>query len=107
MLAGADGKTQDRATFQQAIEPDLHRRPNNAERLRQLGHRRASGRRDPREITIFDSVGCAIEDFSALLYLLDRIHGSDFFEEIDLLAEPSDPRDLFSLLKPSRSGDPA
>jgi len=67
----------------------------------------ASGRRDPREITIFDSVGFATEDFSALRYLRDRIHGSDFFEEIDLLAEPSDPRDLFSLLKPSRSGDPA
>ncbi|MDQ0474632.1 ornithine cyclodeaminase [Labrys wisconsinensis] len=61
----------------------------------------APGRRAPDQITLFDSVGFATEDFSALRYLDDRIEGTDFYEEIDLLTEPQDPRDLFGLLAPA------
>jgi len=50
------------------------------------------------QITIFDSVGFAIEDFSALRYVRDAVQGSDFFEEIDLVANPEDPKDLFGLV---------
>lgn len=57
------------------------------------------GRRDDRQITLFDSVGFATEDFSALRFLRDQVRGTDFFDEIDLLAQPGDPRDLFGLLK--------
>ncbi len=63
------------------------------------GH--SPGRVSARQNTIFDSVGFAIEDFSALRYLRDRVHGTDCYDEIDLLAEPDDPRDLFGLLRPS------
>jgi len=60
---------------------------------------RAPGRVSPRQITVFDSVGFAIEDFSALRYLRDRVQGTDCCRDIDLLAEPDDPRDLFGLLR--------
>jgi len=56
------------------------------------------GRTSPEQITIFDSVGFAIEDFSALRYLRDAVDGTEFFEEIDLVASPEDPKDLFGLV---------
>ncbi|WP_137134722.1 ornithine cyclodeaminase [Rhizobium sp. FKY42] len=56
------------------------------------------GRRDPRQITLFDSVGFAIEDFSALRYVRQKIRDTQFFEELDLIADPDDPRDLFGML---------
>jgi ornithine cyclodeaminase len=56
------------------------------------------GRTDDRQITLFDSVGFAIEDFSALRYVRDRIRGTGFFHPLDLLADPDDPRDLFGML---------
>lgn len=58
----------------------------------------AQGRRDQSQITLFDGVGFAIEDFSALRYIRDRIHGKDFHIELDMLADPDDPRDLFGML---------
>jgi ornithine cyclodeaminase len=58
----------------------------------------AQGRRDAAQITLFDSVGFAIEDFSALRYLRDRLAGTGLFEELDLLADPDEPRDLFGML---------
>ena len=59
----------------------------------------AEGRRNPGEITLFDSVGFAIEDFSALRYVHGKIAGTNFFEQIDLLADPDDPRDLYGMLQ--------
>jgi ornithine cyclodeaminase len=58
----------------------------------------ATGRTSAEQITIFDSVGFAIADFSALRYLHDAVDGTPFYEEIDLIAEPTDPKDLFSLV---------
>jgi len=58
----------------------------------------ADGRDSANEITIFDSVGFAIEDFAALTFLNDRLDGTDYFEHIDLVAEPADPKDLFALV---------
>jgi ornithine cyclodeaminase len=58
----------------------------------------ATGRMSREEITVFDSVGFAIEDFSALRYLADRVAGTDFEKEIDLVADPADPKDLFGMV---------
>jgi ornithine cyclodeaminase len=58
----------------------------------------ADGRRDPRQITLFDSVGFATEDFSALRYVFSKLQGTDFFQQIDIVADPDDPRDLFGML---------
>lgn len=59
----------------------------------------AAGRTSNRQITLFDSVGFAIEDFSALRFVRDRIGGTPFYHDLDLLADPDDPRDLFGMLK--------
>ncbi|SFN36581.1 ornithine cyclodeaminase [Roseovarius lutimaris] len=59
----------------------------------------ARGRTSPEQITLFDSVGFAIEDFSALRYVRDKIKGTGLFMDLDLLADPDDPRDLFGMLQ--------
>lgn len=57
------------------------------------------GRVHDREITIFDSVGFALSDFSALRYLLrlDREY-PDGGQRIDLVPEMEDPKDLFACM---------
>jgi len=60
---------------------------------------KVAGRRDAREITLFDSVGFAIEDFSALRYIRDQLARTGEFVELDLLADPDDPRDLYGMLR--------
>jgi len=60
------------------------------------------GRRDAQAITLFDSVGFAIEDFSALRYVRDQLDATGQFINLDLLADPDDPRDLFGMLDRAR-----
>lgn len=57
------------------------------------------GRRDDKQITLFDGVGFAIEDFSALRYIRDQVKDGNFCEQLDMLADPDDPRDLFGMLQ--------
>ena len=59
----------------------------------------APGRTSAEQITLYDSVGFAIEDFSALRYIRDHIGGTDYYRDLDLLADPDDPRDLFGMLQ--------
>jgi ornithine cyclodeaminase len=59
----------------------------------------APGRTGDRQSTLFDSVGFAIEDFSALRYVLKSIQGTEFFIQLDMLADPDDPRDLFGMVQ--------
>ncbi|GIT89164.1 ornithine cyclodeaminase [Roseobacter sp. OBYS 0001] len=58
----------------------------------------APGRRDARQITLFDGVGFAIEDFSALRYVRDQLKGTGLYQELDMIADPDDPRDLFGMV---------
>ena len=60
---------------------------------------RKPGRTSTGQITLFDSVGFAIEDFSALRYVRDAISGTDLYLDLDLLADPDDARDLFGMLQ--------
>jgi ornithine cyclodeaminase len=59
---------------------------------------KAAGRRDPGQITLFDSVGFATEDFSALRYVRDQLARTGQYVELDLMADPDEPRDLFGML---------
>jgi ornithine cyclodeaminase len=60
------------------------------------------GRTDDRAITLFDSVGFAIEDFSALRYVLNQLKtlpkAMGFSEDLDMIADPDEPRDLYGML---------
>ncbi|MGL4339951.1 MAG: ornithine cyclodeaminase [Rhodoglobus sp.] len=58
----------------------------------------AAGRRSDSEVTIFDSVGFALEDFSALRFVRDAVNGTDWYDMIDLVAKPDDPKDLFGFV---------
>ena len=56
------------------------------------------GRVDARQITLFDSVGFAVEDFSALRYVLAKVKETGLYDTLDMIADPDDPRDLFGML---------
>ncbi len=59
---------------------------------------KAAGRTSDEQITVYDSVGFAIEDFSALRFVRDAVDGTDFYEDIDLVANPDNPKDLFGFV---------
>jgi ornithine cyclodeaminase len=59
----------------------------------------AQGRRDARQITLFDGVGFATEDFSALRYVRDQLAATGLYEALDMIADPDDPRDLFGMVR--------
>lgn len=50
---------------------------------------------------MFDSVGFAIEDFSALRFARDATEATDYCTDLELVAEPADPKDLFALVSPA------
>jgi ornithine cyclodeaminase len=54
------------------------------------------GRTSMEEITLFDSVGFAIEDFSSLRYLRDAVVKPT--QMLDLIPAPQNPKDLFALV---------
>jgi len=49
-----------------------------------------------RDVTVFDSVGFALNDFSALRYLQQLNAGHPGGERIDLIPQLTDPKDLFA-----------
>lgn len=63
---------------------------------------KVAGRSHRDEITLFDSVGFAVEDFAALRYLRDGLLQTRHFVELDMIADPDDPRDLFVMLMRAR-----
>lgn len=58
----------------------------------------AQGRSSQGQLTLFDSVGFAIEDFSALRFVFLKAKETGLFDTLDLVADPDDPRDLFGML---------
>ena len=52
-------------------------------------------------MTLFVSVGFAIEDYSALRYVLDVAKALDIGHDINLVPELANPKDLFALLQPA------
>lgn len=56
------------------------------------------GRHSDEQITCFDGVGFAIEDFSALRYIYEQAIQSGLHSELDIIADPEDPRNLFGML---------
>ncbi|MBX3687055.1 MAG: ornithine cyclodeaminase [Rhodocyclaceae bacterium] len=59
---------------------------------------KAPGRRTAEEVTLFDSVGFALEDFSTLRYFYQLACDESIGREIELVPELADPRDLFGSL---------
>ena len=62
------------------------------------------GRDNAQQVTVFDSVGFALEDYSALRYLHQLALELGEGEDIALVPDLDDPKDLFQLaLTPSGS----
>lgn len=60
------------------------------------------GRKNAQQITLFDSVGFATEDFSALRYIRDLLGKpgmTNMYENLDLIADPDEPRDLYGMVQ--------
>jgi ornithine cyclodeaminase len=76
--------------------------------LTQVLEGRAPGRAHAHEVTVFDSVGFALEDFAALRYLY-RVHQEErgAAAHIDLVPDLEDPKDLFALLATASAAVPA
>jgi ornithine cyclodeaminase len=56
------------------------------------------GRSDARQVTVFDSVGFALEDFSALGFMRDVAQELGIGEFIQLVPQTADPKNLFGVL---------
>lgn len=56
------------------------------------------GRTSEEEVTVFDSVGVAVEDWAALTLLYELAERRGTGRDLDLLPTVTDPKDLFSLL---------
>ncbi len=69
------------------------------------------GRDHADQVTMFDSVGFAMEDFSALRYVLAQAQANALGADIDLIPQLADPKDLYQLIRPAqrlaRSAAPA
>jgi len=87
----------------QQLEPDFP-----VTELWRLIRTGTTARRARHALTVFDSVGFALADFSALRVAGRATAGTEFVRSIELVAEPADPKDLFGLIAaPARTGVPA
>lgn len=86
---------------QTRIEGDIQQMPDDfpVTEIWQVMNGTVQGRRDAGQITVFDGVGFAIEDFSALRYVRDQLEGTDLYQSLDLVADPDDPRDLYGMVR--------
>ena len=85
---------------QTRVEGEIQQLPPDhpVEELWQVIAGQAPGRRDARAVTLFDSVGFAVEDFSALRYVRRRLAETGLAQQLDMIADPDDPRDLFGMV---------
>jgi ornithine cyclodeaminase len=86
---------------QSRIEGEIQHKPADftVTELWQVLRGERPGRRSADEVTVFDSVGFALEDFSALRYMLEAATELGLGERIELIPQLEDPKNLFSLLQ--------
>ena len=85
---------------QTRIEGDIQQLPADfpvVELWRVLSGEQA-GREHAAQVTVFDSVGFALEDFSALRYLRDVADARNIGRQIDLIPKPADPKNLYQFV---------
>jgi len=58
----------------------------------------APGRTGTAQVTVFDSVGFALEDYSALTFMRDAAAELGIGETVELVPEAADPKNLFGVL---------
>jgi ornithine cyclodeaminase len=85
---------------QSRIEGDVQQMPTDfaVTELWQVLTGAAPGRRDAEQITVFDSVGFALEDFAALRFLRDSAQELGLGQPLALVPELANPKNLFAAL---------
>lgn len=88
-------------TPQTRIEGDIQQMPSDfhVTELQEIIKTNKKYARKPNEITVFDSVGFALEDYSTLNYYNKLSNKYHIGENINLISKTNDPKNLFSLLK--------
>ncbi len=106
ILRRADARVVVEYEPQSRIEGEIQQLPADSPvtELTRVLRGEAQGRTGERDVTIFDSVGFALEDFSALRYLY-RLHGERRGQRtsIDLIPDLDDPKDLYGLIGSART----
>ncbi len=64
------------------------------------------GRPNAQAVTVFDSVGFALEDYSALCFLREAAEELGLGEFVEWVPQSGDPKDLYGVLEQSRSAVP-
>ena len=84
---------------QTRIEGDIQQLPSDSKvtEMYQVILGEKSGRTHDAQLTIFDGVGFALEDYSALRFIFELVKQNKEAQQIELLASPEDPRNLFGL----------
>lgn len=59
----------------------------------------APGRTSAQQVTVFDSVGFALEDYSALRSMHALAHSAGLLAQIELIPALADPKDLFAMVR--------
>ena len=87
-------------TPQSRIEGDIQQMPADfaVTELWEVLAGQKSGRDSDAQITVFDSVGFALEDFSALRFMFDAAVEAGLGERLALIPQMQDPKNLFSTL---------
>ncbi|KAF1067101.1 ornithine cyclodeaminase [Variovorax sp.] len=87
---------------QTRIEGDLQQMPADFEvtEFWRVLRGEAPGRTSAAQITVFDSVGFALEDYSALRYMRALAGAAGVLERLELIPELADPKNLYALLQP-------
>lgn len=85
---------------QSRIEGDIQQMPADfpVTELWRVLRQEVKGRTSADEVTVFDSVGFAMEDYSALRMLYTEAREQGIGQEATLIPELQDPRDLYSTL---------
>lgn len=90
---------------QTRVEGDVQQMPPDfpVTELWQVLAGQAPGRTTADQVTVFDSVGFALEDFSALRYLHDAAQRLDLGQALPLIPAMVDPRNLYGVLSRTHS----
>ncbi|AJG18227.1 ornithine cyclodeaminase [Cupriavidus basilensis] len=67
---------------------------------------RVAGRTETGQVTVFDSVGFALEDYSALRWLHAAAHAQHRGSHVELVATPPDPRNLYGWMMDAGAPQP-
>jgi ornithine cyclodeaminase len=92
---------------QTRIEGDIQLLGGEAEAIEfwQIANGSVPARAHAEEVTVFDSVGFALEDYSALRYVYDKARALKLGREVDLVPDAKDPKDLFGYATALRAAE--